>query len=175
MVTFPDGAFVWETEHLSGPGLPFAFSASPPMFLVAGGPDGLLVQGTNGLLAVLGEGEGTYVAPGSTGNAAAFPIGATASALRITFVGGSGPGAFVPGAGQRDVNIVRDVVAPGETFTVASEFPVVVVLDGALVDAIGTAGTLPVGTTMLGTSVALRNDGAVPVVVVAGVLGASLA
>ena len=67
VVTFPDGAFVWETEHLSGPGLPFAFSASPPMFLVAGGPDGLLVQGTDGLLAVLGDGEGTYVAPGSTG------------------------------------------------------------------------------------------------------------
>ena len=175
VVTFPDGAFVWETEHLSGPGLPFAFSASPPMFLVAGGPGGLLVQGTNGLLAVLGDGEGTYVASGSTGNAAAFPIGATAAALRITFVGGSGPGAFVPGAGRRDVNIVRDVVAPGETFTVVSEFPVVVVLDGALVDAIGTAGALPVGTTTLGTSVALRNDGAIPVVVVAGVLGASLA
>ena len=50
-----------------------------------------------------------------------------------------------------------------------------VVLDGALVDATGAAGTLPVGTTVLGTSVALRNDGAVPVVVVAGVLGASLA
>ena len=106
-----------------------------------------------------------------------FTAGATASADRITFVGGSGPGAFTPGAGQRDVNIVRDVVAPGETFTVSSEFPVLVVVSGGdLVDAAGTAGTIAAGTTAtLGTAVALRNDGAVPVVVVAGVLGASLA
>ena len=40
----------------------------------------------------------------------------------------------------------------------------------------GAAGTVAAGTAAtLGTAVALRNDGTVPVVVVAGVLGASLA
>ena len=78
---------------------------------------------------------------------------------------------------ERDVNIVHDVVAPGDTFTVSSEFPVLVVVSGGdLVDAAGTAGTIAAGTAAtLGTSVALRNDGTVPAVVVAGVLGASLA
>ena len=65
----------------TAPNLPFVFTASPPMFLVAGGPDGLLVQGTGGLLAVLGHGRGHVRPAGSTGSAAAFPIGATASAL----------------------------------------------------------------------------------------------
>ena len=177
VVAFPDGAFVWDAEHRDGAGLPFVFTSSPPMFLVVGGPDGVLVQGTGGLLAVLAAGEGTYVPAGSTGSAAVFTAGATSSAERITFVGGSGPGAFTPGAGQRDVNIVRDVVAPGDTFTVSSEFPVLVVVSGGdLVDAAGAAGTIAAGTAAtLGTSVALRNDGTVPAVVVAGVLGASLA
>ena len=64
MVTFPDGAFVWDAEHLDGAELPFVFTDSPPMFLVVGGPDGLLVQGTGGLLAVLADGEATFVASG---------------------------------------------------------------------------------------------------------------
>ena len=176
VVTFPDGTFVWDAQHLDGAALPYEFTDSPPMFLVAGGPDGILVQGTGGLLAVLYAGEGSYVPAGATGTAAPVTTGATATADRITFVGGTGVDAFTPGAGQRDVNVVRDVVAPGETFTVTSQFPVLVIVSGGdLVDAAGTAGTVAGGTaTTLGTTVSLRNDGSVPAVVIAGVLGASL-
>ena len=45
VVTFPDGAFVWDAEHLDGARLPFVFTGSPPMFLVVGGPDGILRPG----------------------------------------------------------------------------------------------------------------------------------
>ena len=69
------------------------------------------------------------------------------------------------------MNIVRDVVAPGETFRSASPFPILVIVgSGELVDVSGTA--LPVATaTVLGTSVELRNDGTEPATVVAGVVG----
>ena len=176
VVTFPDGAFVWDAQHLDGAALPYEFTDSPSMFLVAGGPDGILVQGTGGLLAVLHAGEGSYVPAGATGTAAPVTTGATATADRITFVAGTGADAFTPGAGHHDVNVVRDVVAPGETFTVASQFPVLVIVSGGdLVDAAGTRGPVAGGTaTTLGTTVSLRNDGSVPTVVIAGVLGASL-
>ena len=176
VVTFPDGTFVWDAQHLDDAALPYEFTDSPPMFLVAGGPDGILVQGTGGLLAVLYVGEGSYVPAGATGTAAPVTTGATATADRITFVGGTGGDAFTPGAGQRDVNVVRDFVAPGETFTVTSQFPVLVIVSGGdLVDAAGTAGTVAGDTaTTLGTTVSLRNDGSLPAVVIAGVLGASL-
>ena len=51
----------------------------------------------------------------------------------------------------------------------------VIVSGGDLVDAAGTAGTVAGGTaTTLGTTVSLSNDGSLPAVVIAGVLGASL-
>jgi hypothetical protein len=176
VVTFPDAPFVWDVHHFDGAALPYVFDGSPPMFLVADGPAGVLVQGEDGLLSVLYAGEGAYVPAGSIGTAAAITTGAVATVDRIAFVRGSGPDAFTPGAGPRDVNIVRDVVAPGETFDVESQLPVFVVVNsGDLVDVAGTAGTLAAGSaTTLGTTVSLRNDGTAPVVVVAGVLGASL-
>ena len=59
----------------------------------------------------------------------------------------------------------------------SSDFPVLVMLSGGdLIDVAGTAGTLPAGViTALAPHVSLRNDGTVPAVVVAGVLGAPLA
>jgi hypothetical protein len=151
VVTFPDGTFVWDAQHLDGAALPYAFTDSPPMFLVAGDPDGIVVQGSGGLLAVLYPGEGSYVPAGATGTAIPITSAATASAERITFVGGSGIDTFTPGASQRDVN------------------------GGDLVDAAGTAGTNAAGTAAtLGTTVTLGSDGSTPAVVIAGVLGASL-
>jgi hypothetical protein len=179
VITFGDASVVWSAQALTGAALPFAFSNSPAMFLVAGGPNGILVQGDGGMLAKLDAGEGVFVPAGGTGTAAPFTPGAaaTATADRITLEPGSGPASFTPGPGLRDVNIVRDVVAPGETFNVSSDFPVLVMLSGGdLVDVAGTAGTLPAGViTALAPHVSLRNDGTVPAVVVAGVLGASLA
>lgn len=177
IVAFPDGAFLWETQDLGDDAWPFGFQDSPPMFLVAGGPGSILVSGADSPLMLLATGEAIYLGAGSTGSAGpAFPdISATAS--RITFVAGSGPSAFAPGAGSRDVNVVRDVIAPGETFTLASLFPVLVITgDGPLVNVIdGETEVAPGTSTTMSTRVQLRNDGTDPVAVIAASVGDQIA
>lgn len=177
IVAFPDGAFLWETQALGNDAWPFAFGDSPPTFLVADGPGSILVSGATGPSALLATGEATFLAAGSTGSAGpAFPD-TTAAATRVTFVAGSGPSAFAPGAGSRDVNVVRDVIAPGETFTLTSLFPVLVITgDGPLVDATnGDTAVVPGTAIAMSTRVQLRNDGTAPVAVIAATVGDQIA
>ena len=61
--------------------------------------------------------------------------GGTATAHRIAFVASTEPFSFVPGAGNRDVNLIRAVLDPGDALHVVSPFPVlVIVVDGVVVD-----------------------------------------
>lgn len=177
IVGFPDGAFLWETQLLGDDAWPFAFADAPPIFLLADGPGSILVNDVNGPSALLASGEATFLAAGSTGSVdRAFPD-TTAAAIRITFVAGSGPNAFAPGIGPRDVNVVRDVIAPGETFVLASLFPVLVVTgDGTLVDVANGDADVVAGTSItMSTQVQLRNDGTAPVAVVAVTVGDQIA
>ena len=70
IVTFPDGAFRWDDQRLGDTSWPHSFVDSPPVFLVANGPDGILVTGVNGPAALLEAGEATFLPAGSTGSAA---------------------------------------------------------------------------------------------------------
>jgi hypothetical protein len=145
------------------------------MFIIAQGPDGIVVQGADGPIALLEAGEATFVNTGSSGSIVPRFLGATAAADRVTFVADDGAGSFAPGAGRRDVNVIRDVLAPGETLTAMSLFPLLVIPDGILT-VTGTGGLLPdgVGTT-LGPSVELRNDGTTAASVIVAAVGDPLA
>ena len=175
IVTFSDVEFRWDAQHLDDNSWPYTYSDSPPMFFVANGPGAVLVSGATAPSALLEPGEATFVPSGSAGSVAPLPLDVSAEADRITFVAGAGPSSFAPGAGSRDVNVVRDVLAPGETFSIVSPIPILVIVDaGELTDATGTvflAGT----TTTLSGSVELRNDGVEVATVVAAVVGDQVA
>jgi len=173
VVAFGAGGFVWDHEELEAADWPHTFTDSPAVFLADDGPDGVLVSTTGGSLALLDAGEATFVPAGSSGQASPIFDGAAATGHRITFVAGSGPGAFVPGEGRRDVNLIRGVVGPDETLEVSSPFPLlVVVTGGAVVDALDDDRPLSAGTVdTLGAHVVLRNDDAEPARVLVAAIG----
>jgi hypothetical protein len=160
MVEFGDGAFVWEAQRLEPGAWPFAFSAAPPMFVANLGPDAVAGAGSAGTFAYLDAGEAMFLGPGAGGVVTPLFDGAVATGVRITFVSGTGPTSFVPGRTLRDVNLVRAVVAPGEVFSVASPFAVLVFVEsGVMVDAV-TGTPVPVGAaTVVGPGFQLMAEG----------------
>jgi hypothetical protein len=172
VVAFPVGPVQWDHQLLDPGGWPFQFASSPPMFLANDGPDGVLVSTDAGSLALLDAGEATFVPGGSSGSATPMRDGEVAAGRRITFVAGLATTSFVPGEGRRDVNLVRDVVAPGETLAVTSPFPLlVVVVDGTVVTAVGGAALAAGTVETAGPSIELRNDSAEPATVLVGAVG----
>lgn len=172
---FPDGPLRWDLQTLDAGGWPYEFDGSPPAFFIADGPDAVLVSDENGPLALLDAGEATFVHAATSGAVAPLFDGAFAAAQRITFVGSDGPAAFVPGAGPRDVNLIRGVVGPEESVGVLSPFPVlVVVTEGEVADADGTVIDAAAGPVTLGPEVELTNSGTeAATVVIAAVGGAA--
>jgi hypothetical protein len=171
IVEFPAGLLQWEHQQLDPGSWPYAFDGSPPAFFVADGPDAVLVSGDDGPLGLLDAGEATFVQSGLSGSVAPTFDGAVAAARRITFVSGAGPESFTPGEGRRDVNLIQGFVAPGESVSVTSPFPVLVVTDGELVDATGSVVGVSSGAVTLGMVVELRNDGSEPAIVLAAAVG----
>lgn len=147
------------------------------MFLLDHGPDALSVVDALGAFAYLDAGEAVFVPAGSAGSMTPLFDGAVAAGERVTFVADGGPSSFTPGPAKRDVNVVRDVLAPGETFSTSSSFPVLVIVqEGSLTDVADPSAALgPDSATTLGTSVELRNDGDAPASVVAVVIGTVVA
>jgi len=132
----------------------------------------VLVSDEDESLALLDAGEATYLPVGTTGTSTPTFDGAVAPGHLIALVDGSDPTAFVPGEGHRDVNLVRDVLAPGESLTVVSPFPIfVVVASGELVDVGGGSTLLEGDAVTLGTTVELRNDRDQPAIVLAAAVG----
>lgn len=176
VVEFGTGEFAWEHAELEPSGWPHTFAVAPPAFFVDDGPDGLLVTIDGTSSALLDVGEAVFVPAGSSGEVAPLFDGAVAAAHRITFVAAGGEGSFTPGAGSRDVNLIRGVLEPGETLEVLSPFPVlVIVTDGEVVDATGATdddSALSDGTTVvLDPGVALRNEGDGSATVIAVAVG----
>lgn len=172
-VAFSAGTVAWGHDQLDPSAWPLTFAAAPPTFLVADGPDALLVSAPDPV-ALLDTGEAVFVGAGATGSATPLFDGAFAQARRITLVANVGPTSFSPGEGKRDVNLIRAVLGPGETLGVTSSFPLLaVVADGAVIDAM-TGTALPAGTVATAPSVNLRNDSTAPATVLVAAIGASV-
>ena len=175
IVAFADGAFAWDHDHLDPAGWPYQLDDSPSALIVADGPDGLLVSDESGPLALLDSGEAAFVPAGTSGDVRPLFDGAFAEAQRITFVAAEGAGAFAPGSGLRDVNLIGGILGPDESLGVRSPFPVlVVVTEGQVVDSAGTVIDTDVGPVVLSAEVELTNSGAGPAnVLIAAVGGAA--
>jgi hypothetical protein len=170
IVDFPLGTFSWSHEVIGGATWPYAYSAAPPQFVAIDGPDAVLVSAATGALALLDEGEALFLPAGSSGSASPMFDGAVSAGRRITFVPAAGASAFSPGAGRRDVNLIRDVLAPDGSLLVSSPFPAfVVVVDGTVT--LGDGTSLEAGESATVATVDLRNDGDTDAVVLVAAVG----
>lgn len=176
VASFTAGAHHWRLVSNDVGTAPVSIDTASPTFLVAtsealdAGP--VRVSEPDGFGWMLADGEATFrPADSATG------IEPTPGALvhEIAIDEGSGDDAFDPGDGLRDLDLVRDVLANGESLTVRSDVSALIfVTDGIATAADGTQ--IAAGTTraVVGEET-LSNAGAEPVVVLAAIIGAVVA
>lgn len=182
IVDVPAGPVGWGHQPFGPGGWPLALTDGQASFLEVDGPDAVLVSGPRGSAALLGAGEAQFLPAAFSGSATPTFDGAVAVARRITLTVNGGSTTFAPGPARRDVNLIRGVLAPDETLTVSSPFPVlIIVVDGDLVigDIAMPAGT---STTMGSTSpdpsapnpTELHNNGDTDAIVLVAAVGATV-
>ena len=170
VVTLADGPYRWvATPHtVDAAGVTVDVETAAFVLAVAGSP--VTTDVPDGSRVRLGRGEALFAGPGArTLSNGGATDGSTLTEIALS--ASDGAGVMTPGAGDYDVDLVRDVVAPGESFAVpASGLPVfVLVTNGALADGQGNA--LPAGQASVAAGGALlSNGGAEPAVVVAAVV-----
>jgi hypothetical protein len=173
VIDFPEGQFTWTPaqERVDEEGTQVDVPGS--QFILAD-EGALVVSSGNGLLVLLAPGEAVFdprALPASLNAADA----AGAGYWSILLTAGefeAAPTVIEPGAGARDVNLVRDVLAPGESLSIPSTLPeFVLVTEGTLTV---TDSGLTVGTgasTAIAGGTALNNAGTEPAAVVVAVIG----
>ena len=117
----------------------------------------LVVSSGDARRALLAPGEAVFD-PRVARRRRSAPAGDSAGYWAILLLGGTfeaGPTVIEPGAGARDVNLVRDVLAPGESLSLPSSLPeFVLVTTGAVTTADGLAVDAGASTTVAGGSAA---------------------
>ena len=173
LVTFADGPAHWTltidavTETVS------SIPSAAPAFLLSDGPAAVVVADPTGPLARLAPGEAMFRAGGAPTDLSTAPA-STGQISEIAVVAGSGPDEFTPGAGIRDVDLVRDVVATNEALILNAEVSAFVVVSQGAVVAGGTTITAGSAVALTG-NITLINTAAEAAIVAVAVIGPSLA
>ena len=181
IVSFGDGAYRWAVVHqTSAVGADdVALSLLGPAFLVTAGG---VIDLDGAIPARLAAGEAAFLAAGSDtvlhaveGDTSYYTIELSDGPLSATPDAAS---AFSPGPGRRDVNLLRDVISPGETLTITGSAvaPMLVLVTAGAADiaAQGSADGTAVGvggTSLYVGAVSITPLGAEPVVVVIALVG----
>ncbi len=175
LVAFGDGEFSWELAMLPITETPpTPMTADPVTFVVADGPAAAVATPSGGGSggARLAPGEAVVALPEvSFDVVAASPESGTIIGLAIA--PGSGDGTFTPGAGLRDVDLVRDVLSTNEALIVNAEVSAFVVVTAGAVDAAGTTIADGSSAAMTGTITLINTSPEVATVLVA-VVGPSI-
>ena len=170
--SFTAGAHHWRLVTNDVGTATVAIDIASPTFLVAastaldGGP--IRITEPDGLGWLLADGEATF-RPAGTSVAIDPTPGAWVHEIAIDE--GSGADAFDPGSGLRDLDLVRDVLATGESITIRSEVSALILITAGV--AIATDGSeIPTGATraVVGETT-LTNGGDVPAVVLTVIIG----
>lgn len=189
VVALSDGPYHWSVagvQVLPDADLTLTRPGSPTFLVVDDGS--LLAIHEGGEVQHLSVGQATFV--GADGAATLRALdGAPSAYFRIELVAGAPTGspadvgdAFTPGAGARDVELVRDVVAAGEAVTIAgadAASTLVLVTSGRLtIGTSGGGGTASLGNgeaRVLDGELVIANDADGPATLVAVVIGAPVA
>jgi Bacterial TSP3 repeat len=173
VVDFPDGQFAWtlDEERVDQAGTQVDPQGS--QFILA--DDGaLMVSSGDGRRALLAPGEAVYD-PRSLPASLTAVDAAGASYWSILLIGGqfeAAPTVIEPGAGARDVNLVRDVLAPGESLSIPSTIPEFVLVTAGTVTVADSRLAVNAGaSTTIVADTALINAGTEPATLVVVVIG----
>ena len=173
LVTFADGPAHWTltvdavTETVS------TIPSAAPAFLLSDGPAAVVVADPTGPLARLAPGEALFRPGGAPTDLSTAPA-STGQISEIAVVAGSGPDEFTPGAGIRDVDLVRDVVATNEALILNAEVSAFVIVSQGAVVAGGTTITAGSAVALTG-NITLINTAAEAAIIAVAIIGPSLA
>jgi hypothetical protein len=171
VVDFPVGQFTWTPSQDEIDEAGTQVDPQGSQFILADSGS-LVVSSGDGRRALLDPGEAVFDPRSLPASLSAS--GGSAGFWAILLSGGTfeaGPTVIEPGAGARDVNLVRDVLAPGESLTLPSSLPeFVLTTAGAVTTADGLAVDAGASTTVAGGTT-LTNAGSVPATVVVIVIG----
>ena len=171
VIDFPAGQFTWTPSQDEVDQAGTQVDPQGSQFILADS-GALVVSSGDGRRALLAPGEAVFDPRSLPASLSA--TGDTAGYWAILLTGGTfeaGPTVIEPGAGARDVNLVRDVLAPGESLSLPSSLPEFVLTTAGTVT---TADGLAVdagASTMVAGGTALTNAGSEPAAVVVIVIG----
>jgi Bacterial TSP3 repeat len=172
VVSFTAGEHHWRLVTNDVGTAPASIDLSSPTFLVAAstaldtGP--VRITEPDGLGWLLADGEATFRPAGS-----AVGIDPTPGALvyEIAIDEGGGDDAFDPANGPRDVDLVRDVLATGESITVRSEVSALIVVTAGTATAADGSEIPTGGIRAIVDETTLTNEAGAPAVVLAVIIG----
>jgi hypothetical protein len=171
VVGFDASAYRWTLGSHSVPAGGSEFTAAGGTFLALTSGPPVAVHGSEGTWSRLAGGEATFRFSGSTASTTAGAAAASLTTVGLDIATDGGADAFTPGAGTHDMELLRDVLATGETFTLSTELPAfVLVTSGSLTDAAGA--TLGDGASANFTGdLALSNAGTEVATMLVAVIG----
>ena len=170
VVGFDGSAYRWKLGSHTVAAEGSTFAATTGTFLAASSGAAVTVHGNEGTWSRLAPGEATFRFSGSTASTSAGAA-ATLSTISVDLATDGGADAFTPGAGTHDMDLLRDVLAAGETFTLTSELPAfVLVTSGSVADATGSALSSGASANFTG-AFALTNSGTDVATVLVAVIG----
>ena len=168
LVNFEAGPVEWNVAEHQVDAVGIDLTHSAPTFLIGDGEYSTVITGPE-VRARLADGEALFRRPTLTTHAAAIG-GEPATLMEWTISAeDTGPGSdpFEPGAGAHDIDIIRDWLAPAETFTLKAGIPAfVMVTSGWVTSADGTRIDEGGWATLQG-DIALTNGGDQPAVLLA--------
>ena len=171
VIDFPAGQFTWTPSQDDVDQAGTQVDPQGSQFILADSGS-LVVSSGDGRRALLAPGEAVFDPRSLPASLSA--TGDSAGYWAILLTGGTfeaGPTVIEPGAGPRDVNLVRDVLAPGESLSLPSSLPeFVLVTAGNVTTADGLDVEAGASTTVAGGT-ALTNTGSEPAAVVVIVIG----
>ena len=170
VVGFDGAAYRWKLGSHSVPAECSLFTAAGGTLLAVTSGPAVTVHGAEGTWSRLAAGEATFRFSGSTASTTASAA-ATLTTIGLDVATDGGADAFTPGAGTHDMELLRDVLATGETFTLTSELPAfVLVTSGSVTDAAGAALSSGASSNFSG-AIALTNSAAEPATILVAVIG----
>jgi hypothetical protein len=176
VVDFPAGQFAWTATEETADSTGSDVDAPGSRFIL--GQEGRLLVSSGGAgRAVLDSGEALFDPVSLPTNLRAV-ASASASYWSIELMGGNFEASDVtiePGAGARDVDLVRDVLAAGETLTVPGQIPQFVLVTAGEVSVEGGPAVASGASTTVPGGAVITNTGAEPATVIVVVIGELLA
>jgi hypothetical protein len=172
LVNFDDGPYAWNRTEVGVETTARQFLAETATLLLAG-DSSVHVHGAEGTWVRLAAGEATFRTAGSTA-ALRSGVPAALDAIAVGPAAAGQTGAFTPGGGAHDVDLLRDVLAAGESLLLPAGLPAFVLVTAGALDDDGTTLESGSATLVAGGHSLVNRAEADPATVVVALIGPTL-